>query len=301
MADPRCMSLDDSGMAQHNHTVALRAHTEIGQGPTKRRYRQESTGKPVDAPSRRNETQRQRSGARRAWRQRRTDPGRVQANQRIVFFTDISAFQLRDFHFLISRKMKTKIVDQGELARHLGLTARRIRQLEDDSVISRGHDNLYDVENCERRYRAFREGDRVAASYEIERLAREVSREMNKLLAVGDIEERRRLAKRIGPLMGELDGQLLLAAAMGPAGPQREFERSYVNMLSGQMFSDLLTALQLKMTDHKPPGNKFRRQNRYHCPNGILFALRLKTSGYQGRSPWLGWCFTLRKCPWRAA
>jgi hypothetical protein len=153
--------------------------------------------------------------------------------------------------------MKTKIVDQGELARHLGLTARRIRQLEDECVISRGHDNLYDFDKCERRYRVFREGDRVAVSYEIERLAREVSREMNKLLAVGGIEERRRLAKRVGPLMGELDGQLLLAAAMAPAGPQREFERSYVNMLSGRMFSDLLTALRLEMTDHEPQGNKF--------------------------------------------
>jgi hypothetical protein len=144
--------------------------------------------------------------------------------------------------------MKTRTADQGELARHLGLTARRIRQLEDECIISRRDDNLYDVEKCERRYRVFRDGDRAAVSYEIERLAREVSREMNRLLAIERIEERRRIAKRVGPLMGELDGQLLLAAAMAPAGPQRELERSYVNMLSGQMFSDLLKALQVEVT-----------------------------------------------------
>jgi hypothetical protein len=144
--------------------------------------------------------------------------------------------------------MRGERIDQKKLAQRLGLTVRRVRGLEAEFVIRRGADDLFDAAQCERRYRIYQDHDVEAVCNELERLNRSVGEGMERIYAEPNIEKRRKIAKEVGPLLGELDGELMLTVPLGPAH-EREFREIFVKMLSSRMFSEFLAACHWRLGD----------------------------------------------------
>ena len=68
------------------------------------------------------------------------------------------------------------IVDQQQLARHLGISDRRVRQLEAECVVERldGEPPRYDLDANARRYRLYADHDIDTVCEEVEEASRDV-------------------------------------------------------------------------------------------------------------------------------
>lgn len=138
-----------------------------------------------------------------------------------------------------------------ELARHLNLTDRRVRQLVDEGVIRQLADGRFDLRECQRHYRIFSRRDEL----DIERLERDVvdlaqaAEDGIRDLAELPMEDRQAAAGPVGALIGKLTASLDLLAALQRQGAVRDFHRGYVSMISATFMRQLLAVLGLEIAD----------------------------------------------------
>jgi hypothetical protein len=127
----------------------------------------------------------------------------------------------------------------SELANRIGLTSRRVRQLEDAGVFVRGAEGQFDVDCKAERYRRYSDGNIDLVTDEIERLGQAVNAGLDRLHAEGDLGKRRKLGRDIGPLLGQLDAAMRLGAALAPPHA-RPLLTNCINMYSGRVISEYL-------------------------------------------------------------
>jgi hypothetical protein len=141
-------------------------------------------------------------------------------------------------------------VDQQELARHLGVTDRRVRQLEVEEVIERldGEPVRYDLEASARRYRVYAAHDMDTVCRNIEEAAEDVDVMFDRMRQESDIQKRRKIARQDGGAIGRLDIALKLATALAPEHA-RQMARTFNNLIIGRAASDFLDLCNLRLAD----------------------------------------------------
>jgi hypothetical protein len=104
----------------------------------------------------------------------------------------------------------------ASLAKVLGVTPRRTRELEDEGIIVRHPDDSFDEAECVRRYRLYADRDIETVADEAERLLEQIEAGFRRMEAVRGLEERRRIGKQFAPAIGRFDRALRLANSMMP-------------------------------------------------------------------------------------
>jgi hypothetical protein len=105
--------------------------------------------------------------------------------------------------------------ETAALASRLGLTKRRVRQLEDEGVFVRSVDEMFDVAWNVERYRLYSRKDVETVVDEINRVGTAIESGMDRLYSESDLEERRKLGRaEVGPLIGQLYAAMRLSNAM---------------------------------------------------------------------------------------
>lgn len=109
-----------------------------------------------------------------------------------------------------------RAIDQQELARYLGVSDRRIRQLEADHVITRydGEPPRYHLDINARRYRIYVDHDIDTACRAVEEAAAGIDDLLKRLREERSIQKRRRTAQNEGYAIGRLYAAMDLANAM---------------------------------------------------------------------------------------
>ena len=140
------------------------------------------------------------------------------------------------------------VVDQVELARHLGISDRRVRQLETELVVSRldGDPARYDLDVNARRYRLYSDHYTDTASREIEEASACVQRMFDRLRAEGDIQKRRQIAVEEGHAIGQLDSAMALGSALVPEHA-RAMMRTFTNLVVGRACSEFLELCERRL------------------------------------------------------
>lgn len=138
----------------------------------------------------------------------------------------------------------------AELAEYLGLTERRVRQLEDEGVFVRDANELFDVARNADRYRVYSRKDVDTVADEIERLGSAIDAGMNRLYAESDLKKRRKLGPEVAPLIGQIYAAMRLGNAI--ASPHsRPLLTNYVNMYVGRLIGEYLDVLSYRLADDK--------------------------------------------------
>ena len=132
-------------------------------------------------------------------------------------------------------------VDQQELARRLGISDRRVRQLEAECVVERldGEPPRYDLDANARRYRLYADHDIDSICREVEEASRDLDDLFDRMRMAGDVEERRLIAKRDGRAIGRLDAAMALSNALAPEHA-RQMLGSIRNLFVGRACGDFL-------------------------------------------------------------
>ena len=132
-----------------------------------------------------------------------------------------------------------ELTTQSKLANELGVTDRRVRQLEDQGVIVRDCDGGYDVGLNRRRYRLFidHDVDRVATA--VEEAARRSDDALDQIRIEPSLKKRRALAQKLGSTIGELEREMRLANALAPEH-HRKLSDSLTRMIVGRAVGELL-------------------------------------------------------------
>jgi hypothetical protein len=133
--------------------------------------------------------------------------------------------------------MNTEL-SQIDLATELGISDRRIRQLEEKGVVVRNTRGNYDVDRNRRRYRLFIDRDMERVANEVEEAAERAADVLDQMRAEPDLSTRRLLVQRLGSTVGELDSAMKLANALAPDS-SRALLDSYTNMVVGRLTSEL--------------------------------------------------------------
>jgi DNA-binding Lrp family transcriptional regulator len=130
-------------------------------------------------------------------------------------------------------------VDQQQLARHLGISDRRVRQLEAEGIIERldVEPAKYDLAGNTSRYRMYANRDLNAICREIEDAAERVDDLLERLRAEGDVNKRRRIAEVDGSAIGRLDAAMALSNALAPEHA-RDMARTFTKLLIGRTISE---------------------------------------------------------------
>ena len=133
------------------------------------------------------------------------------------------------------------IVDQQELARHLGVSDRRVRQLEAECVVERldGEPARYDLDANARRYRLYADHDIDTVCQEVEAATKDVADLFDRMRKADDVEERRLIAKHNGHAIGRLDAAMALSNALAPEHA-RQMLGTFRNLVVGRACSDFL-------------------------------------------------------------
>ncbi len=110
------------------------------------------------------------------------------------------------------------VVDQVELARHLGISDRRVRQLEAEKIVERLPDEptRYDLDASARRYRLYAGGDMDAVCRQIEEASTRIDNMFSRMRAEDDIQRRREIVASEGGAIGQLDAAMSIANALAP-------------------------------------------------------------------------------------
>jgi hypothetical protein len=117
----------------------------------------------------------------------------------------------------------------ADLTGRIGLTDRRILQLEHEGVLSRGRSVEWNAE----RYRVYSTDDTDILVEELGRLAKSLDAGMARMVEIDDIDKRRKLGRKLGPSIGAFSELMDLANAMAPPG-QRALLRDYAGFLVGR-------------------------------------------------------------------
>jgi hypothetical protein len=132
-------------------------------------------------------------------------------------------------------------------AARLGIT-RHVGQLINEGVFVDRPDGSFDIEACAARYETYLAGDLGAAADEIEELLKAVDAGMQRLRATRGIEQRRKLGREIGPLLGKLDAALRLAIAIAPPHA-RAVLTTCANVSSGGLLSEFMELNNIRLAD----------------------------------------------------
>jgi hypothetical protein len=135
-----------------------------------------------------------------------------------------------------------KTGNQKQLAAALGLTERRIRQLEDERVLEKvdGDRSLYDLGSSKRRYQVYSSGNLDTVTFEIERASDDLSAILADMEAA-PVPNRMPMARKVGPAMAALGGWLHVSAAMLPKH-ERPLIHHYIDL---ELYSILHTVMSL--------------------------------------------------------
>lgn len=140
-------------------------------------------------------------------------------------------------------------ITPAELAREIGVTARRIRQMEDEGVIRRLPGDVFDLDECEQAHRLLvgrNPADVAAVRNEAEALAGQVEDDLRKLARLPLAKRMAAAEAGVGPAIGKLTHLLSLLAAVAPV-ERRDFERHHVGLVSGNLIRSLLDALNVEI------------------------------------------------------
>ncbi len=129
--------------------------------------------------------------------------------------------------------------DQLELARHLGVSDRRIRQLEAEQIIERLPDEptRYNLDASARRYRLYAGGDMDAVCRQIEEASTRIDDMFTRMRAEDDIQKRREIAKQDGGAIGQLDVAMSIANALAPQH-SRDLLKAFKDMCVGRAIGE---------------------------------------------------------------
>ncbi len=138
------------------------------------------------------------------------------------------------------------IGDQLELARHLGVSDRRIRQLEAEQVVERLDDGGYDLDASARRYRLYANRDTDAACLEVEVATKDLADLFDRMREETDIQKRCLIAKRDGHAIGRFDSAMALANSLAPEHA-RQMLGTFRNLIVGRACSDFLELCGIRL------------------------------------------------------
>ena len=141
-------------------------------------------------------------------------------------------------------------VDQQELARHLGVSDRRVRQLEAEHIVSRldGEPVTYDLDASVRRYRLYVAHDIDTVCRELERAAESVDGMLMRMRAENDVQERRRIAEEDGGSIGKLQAALDLANTLMPEHA-RDMARTVEKLIVGGAIGEFLALCNWRLAE----------------------------------------------------
>jgi hypothetical protein len=138
--------------------------------------------------------------------------------------------------------------DTAEMSERIGVTVRRVRQLEELGVLIRNAKKVFEIEWNANRYRVFADGSHDESSHEIERAARDLDAAFDRLRAERNADKRRKMAPEVGPLVGRLDAALRLAAALASPALRPLIERAVVAD-SGRVLAEFAALVGLTIED----------------------------------------------------
>jgi DNA-binding Lrp family transcriptional regulator len=140
------------------------------------------------------------------------------------------------------------IVDQQELAWRLGISDRRVRQLESEGVVERldGEPPRYDLDANARRYRLYVDHDIDTVCREVEEASGDVDDLFERMRMAGDVEKRRLIAKQDGHAIGRLDAAMALSNALAPEHA-RQMLGTFRNLIIGRACSDFLELCEVRL------------------------------------------------------
>lgn len=152
------------------------------------------------------------------------------------------------------------IADQHELARHLGVSDRRIRQLEAANVIVRldGEPVRYDLDANVRRYRMYADRDMDAACREVELASAYVDEMLGRMRAEDIVSVRWQIAEQDGGAIGQLQAAMCIANALAPEHA-RDMLRNYTRMSVGRAIGECLCLCNWRIVEN-------REQASERCP-----------------------------------
>ena len=140
------------------------------------------------------------------------------------------------------------IVDQQQLARHLGISDRRVRQLEAECVVERldGEPPRYDLDANARRYRLYADHDIDTVCQEVEEATKDLADMFDRMRMAGDVEERRLIAKQDAHAIGRLDAAMALSNALAPEHA-RQMLGTFRNLIIGRACGDFLELCERRL------------------------------------------------------
>ena len=132
----------------------------------------------------------------------------------------------------------------ADLTDRLGLTSRRILQLEHENVLDRRRAIGWN----ENRYRIYSTDSIDVLAEEIGRLAKSLDSGMTRMSEIDDIEKRRKLGLKVGPLIGQFSEAMDLANAMARPS-QRPLLNDYTIMLVGRTVRQFLELMRWNVAE----------------------------------------------------
>jgi hypothetical protein len=149
---------------------------------------------------------------------------------------------------------KVERTNQSKLAEALAITDRRVRQLEDQGVLVRDSLGTYDVAVNRYRYRLFKTRDNDRPSADAEQAAWRAQDALDQIHAAPSLKARRRLARKLGPTIGELGEAMRLANALLEEQHERAFLNLFTQLLVDRAFAELRDLCGWKLPN-KPTGS----------------------------------------------
>jgi hypothetical protein len=139
------------------------------------------------------------------------------------------------------------------MADRVGLTARRVKQLEtEEAVFVRGPNGTFDLEWNAGRYRTYIEKDIDSVCHEIERCARDIDAGLDRLRTASPTQ-RTKLYPTVGPLIGRFHAALRLGAAIIASPGQRRLLAQHTDMITGLLVGEFLDLAGLTIQDGAAP------------------------------------------------
>jgi DNA-binding transcriptional MerR regulator len=144
---------------------------------------------------------------------------------------------------------KVEWTNQSKLAEALAITDRRVRQLEDQGVLVVAVNGY--------RYRLFKTRDNDRPSADAEQAAWRAQDALDQIHAALSLKERRRLARKLGPTIGELGEAMRLSNALLEEQHERDFLNMFTQLLVDRAFAELRDLCEWKLPN-KPTGSARR-------------------------------------------
>jgi hypothetical protein len=140
-------------------------------------------------------------------------------------------------------------MDSAEIADAIGVTRRRVQQLEREGVLIRDPaNNLFARDWNGRRFAIFKARDFEGAARELERAGEDLQAGLDRLAQARTKAKRDAVAVEVGPAVGRFDAAMRLINALLHPG-QRALLDGYADAEAGAAISQFLAAAQLKFRD----------------------------------------------------